>query len=283
MAVGAERTASGTELEATRRAVAELQEQLEGQSRELRLQAEDRERMLHLVSHELRTPITVINGYSRLLLTEQVGTLNTDQTHFVSETCKSARRLDGFVRDLLECSSGLGLELAIEPVWQSLDETIYEVVSFLRPLIDERGLQVEVDLDPTLREAHFDAGRIEQVLTNLLTNAMRYSKPETTVRVETRALSLAGERVAEVSVIDNGPGVAHAHRDRIFEPYVSCPGEAGEVAKLRQGGLGLGLAICRRIIEGHAGTIRVEDEEHGGSRFVFTLPAQQTSTSGGSC
>ena len=108
---------------------------------------------------------------------------------------------------------------------------------------------------------------IGQVLTNLLANAIRYTKAGGSIRIESRALEADGRALVEIAVMDQGPGVAHVDRDRIFEPY-----ERGDRG-IDDRGVGLGLSICKRIVEAHGGRIGVSDEPGGGSRFAFTLPS----------
>jgi signal transduction histidine kinase len=109
------------------------------------------------------------------------------------------------------------------------------------------------------------------VLTNLLGNAVRYARRGGTLEVCTRALppGADGRPMLEVSIADDGPGVALADRVRIFEPYVQVDGEG------HSGGLGLGLAICKRLIEAHGGTIGVRERPGGGACFHFTLPCAE--------
>jgi signal transduction histidine kinase len=141
------------------------------------------------------------------------------------------------------------------------------VASFLKPMLETRGLEIRVALDPQLPPARFDPVRVEQVLTNLLANAIRYASAGGTIHVEARPAEREGLTWVEVSVVDDGVGVAPEDRERIFLPYVRAGEERGA------GGLGLGLAICKRIVEAHGGSIAVESAPGGGSRFVFTLPA----------
>ncbi len=248
-----------SELQGANRELVDLRERL---GREVA----EREELLNVVSHELRTPVTVIAGYNRLLLSPVVGELSERQRTFLTESEKSCRRLDAFIENLLEASRDGAVEASLELVVGALSVTVKEVLRFLRPLIDEAGLWVELDLDPAADRANFDTTRIEQVLTNLLSNAIRYSKAEGNIRISSRRIEAAGHAFVEMSVADQGPGISSVDRDRIFEPYMR--GEADDTA----GGLGLGLAICRRIVEAHGGVISVADEAGGGSRFSFTLP-----------
>jgi len=229
----------------------------------------EREELLNVVSHELRTPVTVIAGYNRLLLSGQVGELSEEQRRFLGESAKSCRRLNAFIGNLLEASREGAVETSLDPGIDSLEQAIRDVVGFLRPLLAERDLDIELELDGGADRASFDRTRIEQVLTNLISNAIRYSEPGDTIGVSTAGVRLGGRGFVEVSVVDHGPGVGKADRERIFEPYVRASGES------EAGGLGLGLAICKRIVEAHGGSIRVTEEPDGGSRFSFVLPAAQ--------
>jgi signal transduction histidine kinase len=152
----------------------------------------------------------------------------------------------------------------------SLVGAIDGVIELLRPLLEERDLRWLVDIAPDARRARFDPLRVEQILTNLVGNAIKYASRGGTIEIETRLRPSGApseRRVVEVSVSDDGPGVPAADRERIFEPYVRVGDET------RSGGLGLGLAICRRLVEAHGGTIAISDRPGGGARFAFTLPA----------
>jgi signal transduction histidine kinase len=254
------------ELVGTSRALHDANRELAVLREALGNETAERDQLLSVVSHELRTPVTVIRGYNNLLLGEQAGSLTPQQRDFLEQSNLSCERLNRFIGDLLSAcgeASGEGL-LEIEPA--SLEILLVDVVAFLRPLLEERDLMVELQLAPDAIWAHFDPSRIEQVVTNLLSNAIRYSKPGTSVQVRSRSIAAASHRYLEMSVIDTGPGIAAGDRLRIFEPYVRAADDESS------GGLGLGLAICKRIIDAHGGTICVCDEPGWGSRFSFTLP-----------
>ncbi len=233
----------------------------------LRRDAAAREQLLTVVSHELRTPVTVIAGYNRLLLAGKVGPLNPEQEHFVQESQKSCQRLNQFIGNLLERARGLMGEGVLELHDAPLAPAIQAVVGLLTPLLREHRLEVGLALPPDLPPARFDPLRLEQVLTNLLDNAIKFAPAGSRLEISARAMEAQGEPWLEVAVADRGPGVPDADRERIFEAYAQA--EAGRGG----GGLGLGLAICRRIVEAHGGRIGAEPRAGGGSRFVFTLPA----------
>ena len=237
----------------------------------IRRESDEREELLTVVSHELRTPVTIISGYNRLLLTEQVGPLTEEQRRFLSESSKGCHRLNTFIGNLLEASRVASDGEVLEIAHEKLSPVIETVVGMLRPLLDDGDLDIEIDISPDADRARFDRLRLEQVLTNLLGNAIKFSPPGGTLEVSTRPVKMASEMGpdrpgVEIRVADPGPGVAPEDRERIFEPYI----QVGEES--RAGGLGLGLAICKRLIEAHGGEIAVTERVGGGSSFVFSLP-----------
>jgi len=272
---------SGEESGDARRALHALQRELDEANRELLLlrehesqAAREREELLDVVSHELRTPITVIAGYNRLLLSDEVGELDAEQRRCLEESTKSCKRLDAFIGSLLEASREGSLESKLERVSRSLSPTIESVVASLHPLLESSGQTVHFESADVTEQAvegadfaRFDPIRIGQVVTNLVGNAIKYGRRGGGIRIYTRRFEAAGQAFVEVSVEDEGPGVASWDRTRIFEPYVRSAGER------EAGGLGLGLAISKRIVEAHGGSIAVTDAPGGGSRFFFALPA----------
>jgi signal transduction histidine kinase len=236
----------------------------------LRRDRAEREEILTVVSHELRTPVTIISGYARLLLSEEIGPLNDDQRRFLSESAKACRRLDAFIADLLEASRVRDDEAVLEVSVGSLREAIDGVTSLMRPLLEERDLRIETEIPPEANRAQFDQMRLEQILTNLIGNAIKHSPADSLIEIATRKLpsdDLDERPLVEISVSDEGPGISDENRERVFDAYV----QIGE--NKRAGGLGLGLAVCKRLVEAHGGTIAVTGRSGGGSWFAFTLPA----------
>jgi len=255
---------SGQELHGANRELADLRDRL-------RRESDEREELLTVVSHELRTPVTIISGYNRLLLAEKIGPLNDEQRGFLVEGSKACRRLDLFIGNLLEASRQNSEGEVLEICHAGLTPVVDEVVGLLRPLFDDAKVEVRVDIAEDADRARFDRTRLEQILINLLGNAIKFSPPGASIEISTRATSHArtGEPerpCVEFRISDEGPGVAPAYRQRIFEPYVQIGEESGA------GGLGLGLAICRRLVEAHGGAISVQGRSEGGSSFVFTIP-----------
>ena len=147
----------------------------------------------------------------------------------------------------------------------SLSPLVTDVAEMLRGPLADRGLHLENAVDPE-HHARFDSDGVERVLLNLVGNAVRFARK--TIRVSTCCTCDAGRPLVEVSVSDDGPGIPERERERIFMPYVRSDDAAHD-------GVGLGLALCRRLVEAHGGAIWVESEEAGGSNFRFTLPGRE--------
>ncbi len=260
----------GQEIHAANREMAGLRERL-------RRESDEREELLTVVSHELRTPVTIISGYNRLLLAEKIGPLNDEQRGFLVEGSKACRRLDLFIGNLMEASRQSADGEVLEIIHARVAPVVEDVVGLLRPLFDDAKLEIRVDIADDVDRARFDRTRLEQILINLLGNAIKFSAPGAAIEIAARATPRTRkdgvERpCVEFRISDEGPGVAPAYRQRIFEPYVQVGEESGG------GGLGLGLAICKRLVEAHGGEIWAEGRSESGSSFVFTIPVADPRT-----
>jgi two-component system sensor histidine kinase KdpD len=217
---------------------------------------EQRSALLRSVSHDLRTPLASIRAVASDL---RAGAAYDDATRneLLDLVGDEAQRLDRIVANLLSLSR---IEAgALQPDRQAvaLDELLAERVRRLAPLF--RNVRVQVDVPEGLPLVDADYTQLDQVVTNLLENAARHSPPRSTIRVA------AGERdgMVEMTVADEGIGVARFDRERIFEPFRRGEGS---------GSSGVGLAICKAIVEAHGGTIDVRPNPGAGARFRFTLP-----------
>ncbi|NNL67429.1 MAG: HAMP domain-containing histidine kinase, partial [Myxococcales bacterium] len=177
-------------------------------------QRADLDEVLTVVSHELRTPVTVVSGYARLLLSEQVGALNDEQRGFLEESLKSCRRLNSFIANLLVNSRDAGSDAPLQVRDASLDTTLESALQSVKPLLDEQGIVPRVICEPGTPAARHDPVRIEQVLTNLLENALKYAHPGGALEIRCRRLRSEEGDFVEVSVCDDGPGVPVRDRQR---------------------------------------------------------------------
>ena len=221
------------------------------------------------LGHEIRTPLTVLGGYTRLLLSEEPGALNAEQRRFLEESQRSCRRLGEFIDKMLDPSHAGRVEAPLELGCGALGPVVEDVAAMFRPLLLERQLELKLEIGGTTA-LHFDALRVEQVLTNLLGNALKHAPSGSCIRIEVREpeLGVSGQSFVEVSVEDEGPGICAKDRERVFEPYVQLENQNERSVE----GRGLGLSICRRLVEAHGGRIQLDAAEGRGARFVFTLP-----------
>ncbi len=213
------------------------------------------------VVHEIRTPLTAIISYVELLNRPD---LPPDmQQHFLSIIQQESERIMTLVNqflDLARLSSGR-VTLNLQPLM--IEAVVANAVDTIRAQALKQQMTLELDIPPDIPPVLGDKERIQQVLLNLLSNAVKYGGNGVHIRVSVRPM---GKEVV-VSVSDNGPGIPREYQDRLFSRFFRLPGSE-EIAQ----GTGLGLNLCRQIVEAHGGHIWVESEEGKGSTFSFTLP-----------
>jgi two-component system sensor histidine kinase KdpD len=222
--------------------------------------------LLHAVSHDLRTPLASIIASAGSLRQDDVVWTEDERRGFATDIEAEAIRLNRLVGNLLDLSRVEAGNLRPELGWYDLGALVDEVVGRLRPADGSRRVVVEVP--DTLPPIELDFVQIDQVLTNLLGNAVKYSPATSEIRV----VVVERERDVRVDVEDHGPGVPENAIPRLFEPFyrVDGPGPKHE-------GTGLGLAVARGLVEAHGGRIWAENRPDGGARFSFTLPLKRTS------
>jgi two-component system sensor histidine kinase KdpD len=233
---------------------------LAAETERARLEAE-RERLrgtlLGSVSHDLRTPLSAITGAASSLLEQP--SLPADARRDLTETIhEEAVRLNRLVTNLLDMSRLEAGGVRLEREWQPLEEVVGASIGLLEKLLD--GRRIETALPEDLPLVPFDAVLLQQVLVNLLENAIKYTPPATTILVGARL----ADGAVEVEVADDGPGLPPGTEDRVFEKFYR---------DTRTGrGFGLGLAICQAIVGAHGGRIWAEKRAPRGVSFRFTLP-----------
>jgi PAS domain S-box-containing protein len=216
------------------------------------------------MSHELRTPLNAVIGFSELLEQQIFGELNDKQRTYVGNVLVSGRHLLQLVNDILDISKVEAgrMDLAYERT------PIAGLVDIVRGVIGavatKRGIQLEVELPPSLPDVYVDPGRIKQVLYNLIANAIKFTPRGGTVKLTARA----EPRSLVVCVADTGIGIARADIPRLFREFEQLAQPNGT----RPEGTGLGLALTRRLVELHGGRVEVESELGRGSTFSVHLP-----------
>ena len=224
-----------------------------------------REEFVGNVSHELRTPLSLIKGYAETLLD---GAKDNPEvaTKFLQTIDRNARRLDLLIQDLLTISTLESGRIALNPQPVSLFKLADRSLGDLKT----RATLRRVTLNNALPEitVHADETRCEQVLSNLLENAVKYGREGGTVTVGGR---MTDNGKVEVFVQDDGPGIPAAALERIFERFY----RVDKARSREEGGTGLGLAIVKHIVQSHGGKVWVESVPGQGAKFFFTLPAEE--------
>jgi signal transduction histidine kinase len=223
-----------------------------------------KDELLSLVSHELRTPIHALMGFGRLLEKGRAGPLDETQLMYLRKMLGVADHLARIVQDLLDMShlQAGTLPMTLGPT--ALGPIIQEAVSRLTPLAEQRHQVLMTTHAPALPDALADGHRILQVLTNLISNAIKFTPEGGQVEV----VASAADGMVRCEVRDSGPGIAREDVPRLFKPFSQL-----DMSSTRQmGGTGLGLSISKGIIEAQGGTIGVTSELGQGARFYFTLP-----------
>ncbi len=224
-----------------------------------------RNALLSSVSHDLRTPLAVVTGAMSTLLGDRAPTDEANRRTLITTAYEEALRLARLVRDLLDMTRVDAGALKVRKELQSLEEVVGAALYRLDDRL--RGRAVGTSIPDDLPLVPFDAILIEQVLINLIENAIKHTPAGSPIEVAARALP--GE--VEVEVADRGPGVERLDQERVFEKFYRVRDGEG-------GGVGLGLTICRGVVSAHAGRIWVEERPQGGASFRFTLPLDQVAS-----
>jgi two-component system, OmpR family, sensor histidine kinase KdpD len=223
-----------------------------------------RSSLLSSVSHDLRTPLAVITGATSSLI-EGATTLEPETRVELAQTAyEEAERLNRLVGNLLDMTRLESGAVQVQKEWQPLEEVIGAALTRLDNRLRDHPITVSLPPDGSL--VPLDSVLIEQVLINLLENAIKYTPPGSPIEI-----SATGTRdVVTVSIADRGPGIPPGDVQRIFDKFYRARSGDGS------GGVGLGLTICRGIVEAHGGRIWVENRAGGGAAFRFTLPLEGT-------
>jgi len=253
----------------------------------LKLQEVNRQKTVFLASaaHELKTPLAVIKGYYDLLLTNSLGKLTEKQRDILEESKESCERLVRLVSMFLNYSALESGKLVLQLRENDLRDCLDEMSKRWSEAFQRKGVKLEAHIDPSIPTFKFDYQKVQQAAANLLDNALKHTPTGGTVvlrakphfwerRVaeispveERRRFRLPRPNSVEVSVTDSGGGIAPEHHQEIFEDFVRVDRNTS--------GMGLGLAIAKRLIQAHRGKIWVESEFQKGSTFAFLLPMDQ--------
>jgi len=246
--------------------------ELEASYRELQKLDELKDNFLSMVSHDLRTPMTSIKGYATLL-NARAGRLTEErQEHYTSIIMKECDRLTRLINDLLDLQRFEAGRMQLDFKDVDLAEIIRSAAASFRGGAITRRIDLREELPPGEVLVSADADRLAQVVSNLLSNALKFSPEESTVIVSMEIVSEDGVRSARVWVKDNGPGIPEDQQAGLFDKFKQVEG----LVRGREQGSGLGLALVREIINEHGGTVGVDSEPGRGSAFYFTIKLKES-------
>jgi signal transduction histidine kinase len=214
------------------------------------------------MSHELKTPLTVINGFAEVLLERTFGELNESQERYLQQIYDNGLQLLAIVADLLDIARIESGRMELHLLPQEITSLCREVKSSISPRL-KSGVELIYDLPDKQVHAQVDILRMKQVLVNLLSNAAKFTdQGRITVWLEEQEANI------KLGVSDTGIGIEQQHLEQLFRPFEQLQSKFTSSEK----GTGLGLALCREIIQAHHGEIEVESELGAGSTFIITLP-----------
>jgi len=242
--------------------------ELEQANIELKKLDELRSTFLANMSHELRTPLNSIIGYTDLLIDRVDGDITEEQDKSLTKVHNNAKNLLNLINEILDMSrieSGR-VELDLREV--DLQDIIQTTISSLEPMIHKKALLIDMVFDENLPLAYADPDKVRQVVTNLLHNAIKFTS-EGSVTLSVRPSQTP--KFVEICISDTGMGIREEDLDKLFDMFTPL-----DISATRShGGVGLGLSICKRLVEMQGGNIWVESKYREGSEFYFTLPVRE--------
>ncbi|MCD6473599.1 MAG: HAMP domain-containing histidine kinase [Thermoplasmata archaeon] len=210
---------------------------------------------INIIAHELRTPLTVIKTYTDLLLHEKMGKLNKMQKEKIRSIAKNIKKLEELINDMLHIPSIQQQELELRKENFYIKDVIRNIVDELKEIAKEKKQRILVDVDDSM--VNGDTNLIEKALKNVVSNSIKYTQEKGKIEIEAKKEG----RNVHIKIRDNGKGIKKGELEKIFEPFYTSS----------EGGIGLGLAIAKSIIEGHGGEIWAESEPGKGTTFHILL------------
>jgi len=243
---------------------AQLFREIQDKGQQLEIANRHKSEFLANMSHELRTPLNAIIGFSEVLGEKYFGDLNAKQLEYANDIHASGKHLLSLINDILDLSKIEAGRMDLDLGQFDMPSALQNAMTLVRERAQRHGIRLDLDADPALGQFYADERKFKQIMLNLLSNAVKFTPEGGKVGVTARANSAA----VEIAVADSGVGIAVADQEAIFEEFKQVGSDYTKKAE----GTGLGLALTKRFIELHGGTIRVESAPGKGATFTFTLP-----------
>ena len=244
-------------------------QELQGKNAALEVLNTLKNEFLGIAAHDLRSPIGNIQGLAELLMDNEVDMGHEERLEIAATIHKLSYGMMNLLNNLLDITTIESGKIELQPTPVSMTPYLAEIQHYHRRLAEPKKIQLVVEVSDSIPVVRFDKERIRQVLSNLLSNAIKFSPMHTTVRLTVHCTPLG----VEFSVMDQGAGIRIEEQSKLFRAFqrTSTKPTAGEHST------GLGLSICKKIVELHGGTIGVESAVGRGSRFFFSLPVTKHS------
>lgn len=262
-----------TKLETLELRVAERTRELWESNRELRRKTEVIQYFYHTLSHELKTPLTSVSEFISIVAEGLAGELNPSQAEYLDIARQNCSYLATYINDLLDASRLETGKMSLHLKPESPVDLIRQVITTMQPEATRKGIILREEFETDQAEVVIDQCRIVQVLTNLYNNALKFT-PEGGAVVARIRRDRQRPEWFEISVTDTGCGIAQQQHGLLFQRYY----QADQPNSGNPQGVGLGLYLCRELVQLHGGDIRVESEPGKGSTFTFSLPAKAMKT-----
>ncbi|MEO7150227.1 MAG: GAF domain-containing protein [Burkholderiaceae bacterium] len=249
---------------------ARLFNEIQQKSHQLEVANQHKSEFLANMSHELRTPLNAIIGFSEVLVEGLFGELNPKQLDYLQDIHSSGRHLLSLINDILDLSKIEAGRMDLELDTFDVEQVLANAMTLVRERAQRHGIALALEVAPGLGDLRADQRKVKQILVNLLSNAVKFTPDGGRVVVRAQWVGDA----FEVAVSDTGVGIAAADHEAVFEEFR----QVGRHYDSRHEGTGLGLALTRRFVELHGGSIRLDSEPGRGSTFTVTLPRQPGET-----
>ena len=224
-----------------------------------------KEDFLHSITHDLRNPMTSIRGFLKFLIDGVAGTVNEKQKKMLETMDRASLRLLVLINDILDIAKLESGRITLNLALTDLRASAHKMMEITEGSALKKRIQLTLEAPETLPKIQCDAELIERVFSNLISNAVKFT-PESGkiyIRIQERDADI------EVAVVDSGEGIPQEYTNKIFDKFQQVAGQ-------RKGGTGLGLTICKHVVEAHLGRIWVESKMGEGAKFIFTIPRNLT-------
>ncbi len=264
-------------------------EELQAQTEELQIQQEELARVnlqlarvskaksdfLANMSHELRTPLNSIIGFSEVLEERLIGPLNEKQEQYVKTILENGHHLLSLINDILDLAKVEAGKMDLELAEVEIKELLERSILIFKEKAIKQQLELSTEIEEDVGVTVADSRKLKQIVFNLLSNAVKFTPAGGSVKLSARRVkseAVPFEESVEISVADTGIGIAPQDMDRLFKEFQQLESPYGK----KHEGTGLGLALTKRLVELHGGSIRVESEPGKGSKFIFVIPAKRS-------